>query len=308
MNQHQTVLLPEAIAALAIRPDGCYIDGTFGRGGHSNLIRQQLGPAGQLLALDQDPEAIAVAHTLFHDDPRCHAIQSKFSELSSLLKAEGKQRQVDGLLLDLGVSSPQLDTAERGFSFQQDGPLDMRMDNNQGPTAADWLTQVDETELVRVLREYGEARYARRIARTILHQQTEQPITRTQQLAGLVTRSIPQREQHKHPATRTFQAIRIALNNELTALHQILQDIQTILAPGGRLVVISFHSLEDRLVKHTIRRQTQGPRLPKSVPVQGLQTQGNLRLIGKPIRPGAAEIQANPRARSAIMRVAEVIR
>ncbi len=305
MSQHQTVLLSEAVAALAIRPDGCYVDGTFGRGGHSRLIRQQQGPAGQLIALDQDPAAIAVAQAMFHDDARCHAIQGNFAALDSLLLARGLQHQVHGLLLDLGVSSPQLDQAERGFSFQQDGPLDMRMDNSQGMTAADWLAQVDETELVRVLREYGEERYARRIARDILQQRAQQPITRTRHLADLVAHSIPRHERHKHPATRTFQAIRIALNNELGALHQLLQHVPTLLAPGGRLVVISFHSLEDRIVKHFIRQQAQGPQLPKSVPVSQAQTQGALRRIGKPIKASDAEVQANPRARSAILRVAE---
>ena len=290
MSQHQTVLLPEAIAALAIRPDGCYVDGTFGRGGHSDLIRQQLGPTGQLIALDRDPVAIEVARSLFGTDPRCRAIQSNFAALDSVLVTQALQRQVHGLLLDLGVSSPQLDLAERGFSFQQDGPLDMRMDNSQGPTAADWLAQVDEAELVRVLRDYGEERYARRIARNILKQRTQQPITRTQHLADLVAHSIPRHERHKHPATRTFQALRIALNDELSALHQILQHIPTILAPGGRLVIISFHSLEDRIVKHFIRRQAQGPQLPKSVPISYTQAQGNLRPIGKPIKPGPRPI------------------
>ncbi len=308
MYEHQPVLAPEALSALAIRPDGCYVDGTFGRGGHSELIRQQLGPDGQLIALDRDPAAIAAARTLFQDDPRCRAIQASFAELHTLLTAQGRQRQVDGLLLDLGVSSPQLDEAERGFSFQQDGPLDMRMDNSQGPTAADWLAQTETAELIRVLREYGEERYARRIARTIMHYQADQPLTRTSQLATLAAHSVPRMEKNKHPATRTFQAIRIAVNEELTALHQILQHIQTILAPGGRLAVISFHSLEDRIVKHTLRHQIQGPQLPKSVPVRGQQAQGNLRLIGKPIRPDAAEIRTNPRARSATLRVAEVIR
>ncbi len=308
MHKHQPVLAAEALAALAIRPDGCYVDGTFGRGGHSELIRQQLGPDGQLMVLDRDPAAIAAACTLFQDDSRCHAIQANFAELNALLTAQGRQRQIDGLLLDLGVSSPQLDEAERGFSFQQDGPLDMRMDNSQGLTAADWLAQTDTAELIRVLREYGEERYATRIARTIMNYQADHPITRTSQLATLASLSVPRMEKNKHPATRTFQAIRIAVNDELTALHQALQHIQTILAPGGRLAVISFHSLEARIVKRTLRHQIQGPQLPKSVPVRGKQAQGNLRFIGKPIKPDSTEIRANPRARSATLRVAEVIR
>ena len=307
MNKHQPVLASEAIAALSIRADGCYVDGTFGRGGHSDLIRQQLGPTGQLIALDRDPIAIKAAQSMFHDDPRCRTIQGNFAELDSILASQGLKRKVHGLLLDLGVSSPQLDEAERGFSFQQDGPLDMRMDNSQGPTAADWLTQVDTARLIQVLREYGEERYAPRIARAIMHHQVNQPITRTSQLASLASLNVPRTEKHKHPATRTFQAIRIAVNDELTALHQILRHIQTILAPGGRLAVISFHSLESRIVKHALRHQAQGPQWPKSVPVRDVQTQGNLRLIGKPIKPGAAEIRANPRARSATLRVAEVI-
>ena len=305
-NDHQAVLLTEAVSALAIRPDGCYIDGTFGRGGHSGLIMHHLGPQGRLFAFDKDPAAIQAAQTHYADDPRFHIFHRRFADLLPTLTATGLLKQIDGLLLDLGVSSPQLDQAERGFSFRQDGPLDMRMDSSQGETAAEWLAQIAEADLVNVLFQYGEERFARRIAGAIVREREQTPITRTQQLAQLIERAVPCREQRKHPATRTFQAIRIALNHELDELQQVLTDALQVLAPGGRLAVISFHSLEDRIVKHFIRNQAQGPQIPKSVPVFGNQNQGTVQPIGKAQKTSPAEIQINPRARSAVLRVAEV--
>jgi 16S rRNA (cytosine1402-N4)-methyltransferase len=304
--EHQAVLLNEAVAALNIRPAGCYVDGTFGRGGHSGLILQQLSSEGRLIAFDKDPAAIQIAETRYANEPRFNHIHSRFADLKAALEPHGVIKQVDGLLLDLGVSSPQLDEATRGFSFRHDGPLDMRMDNSQGLTAAEWLAQIAEADLVQILFKYGEERFARRIARAIVQERSQAPINRTQQLAELIERVVPSRERRKHPATRTFQAIRIALNHELDELQQILTDALQVLAPGGRLVVISFHSLEDRIVKHFIRDQAQGPQLPKSVPVTGKQTHGLLRPVGKAQKPSTAEVQANPRARSAVLRVAEV--
>ena len=306
-NHHQAVLLSEALAALAIQPAGCYVDGTFGRGGHSGQIMQQLGPAGRLIAFDKDPTAIQVAHTQYSDETRFQIHHRRFAEMLPALAPQGKIKQVNGLLLDLGVSSPQLDQAERGFSFRQDGPLDMRMDSSQGETAAEWLAQITEAELVHILFKYGEERFARRIAGAIVRERTQTPITRTQQLAQLIERAVPSREKRKHPATRTFQAIRIALNHELDELQHVLADALQILAPGGRLVVISFHSLEDRIVKQFIRTQAQGPQIPKSVPIIGTDNNGTLRPIGKAQKPSPAEIQTNPRARSAVLRVAEVL-
>ena len=305
-TDHQTVLLPEAVAALAIRPDGCYIDGTFGRGGHSGLIMQQLGPSGRLIAFDKDPAAIQAAQAQYPNEPRFSILHRRFADLLPALSSQNILQQVDGLLLDLGVSSPQLDQAERGFSFRHDGPLDMRMDASQGKTAAEWLAQIAEAELVQVLFQYGEERFARRIAGAIVREREQTPITRTLQLAQLIERAVPSREKRKHPATRTFQAIRIALNHELDELQQVLADALQVLAPGGRLAVISFHSLEDRIVKHFIRDQAQGPQLPKSVPVFGNQHQGSLKPIGKARKPSPDEILINPRARSAVLRVAEV--
>ena len=308
ISGHQAVLLDEAIAALVIRPDGHYLDGTFGRGGHSQAILQHLGPKGRLIVCDQDPSAIQVAQTAHAHDPRVQCWQQNFAGLLPTLTTQGLSGQIDGLLLDLGVSSPQLDQAERGFSLRQDGPLDMRMDTSQGETAATWLAHIKEAELAKVLFTYGEERFARRIARAIVQEREHTPLVRTQQLAQLIEQTIPHRERRKHPATRSFQAIRIALNQELDALQQVLNDVLQILAPGGRLVVISFHSLEDRLVKRFIRAQAQGPQLPKSIPIYGTPPVGALRPIGKACKSSAAEIQTNPRARSAVLRVAEVRR
>lgn len=306
-NLHQTVLLAEAVDALAIRPDGTYIDGTFGRGGHSQAILDRLGEQGCLLGFDKDAEAVAAARERFKGDKRFSMVHGSFTRIAEVVRELGLDRRVDGLLLDLGVSSPQLDDAGRGFSFMQDGPLDMRMDQTNGISAADWLNAVEEDELSRVIKEYGEERFARRIARAIVQARAEGPLRRTGQLAALIERAVPKRDPHKHPATRTFQAIRIYINRELDDLRQCLRDSLDVLAQGARLVVISFHSLEDRLVKHFLRDQARGERLPKGVPVQHEEVRGKVRIVGKPVRPGDDEIKVNPRARSAIMRVAEVL-
>ena len=305
---HRTVLLHEAVEALAVRPAGIYVDGTFGRGGHSEAILGRLGGEGRLLAFDKDAEAVAEARRRFGADKRFTVVHGSFTRIPGVVRAMGLERAVDGLLLDLGVSSPQLDDASRGFSFMQDGPLDMRMDRSDGPSAAEWLGSAGEDELYQVIREYGEERFARRIARAIVTERSREPLLRTAQLAALIERAVPRRDPHKHPATRTFQAIRIFLNRELDELRQCLRESLDVLARGARLVVISFHSLEDRLVKHFMREQARGVRLPKGVPVQyERETGARLRILGKPVRPAGEEVASNPRARSAIMRVAEVI-
>ncbi len=304
-DTHQTVLLQEAVDALKVRADGTYIDGTYGRGGHSQAILQQLGAQGRLLAFDKDQAACEQAQIHHAQDQRFRIINQSFAQLAAVC-TEHNLSQIDGLLLDLGVSSPQLDQAARGFSFMQAGPLDMRMDLNQSGTAADWLNSAEESHLAQVFKEYGEERFARRIAHAIVQARIQQPLQTTQQLAQLIERAAPIREKHKHPATRTFQAIRIFINHELDDLQTGLCDALKILRRGARLVVISFHSLEDRIVKHFIRDQSHGPQFPKSVPVMHTASTGALRRIGKAVKPSAAEIERNPRARSAIMRIAEV--
>jgi 16S rRNA (cytosine1402-N4)-methyltransferase len=304
---HVPVLLDEAIEALNIQPDGIYIDGTFGRGGHAGRILEALGSAGRLLAFDKDEEAVLVARERFGADGRFTIIHGSFAEMAPIAAEHGLARRVNGLLLDLGVSSPQLDSADRGFSFLQDGPLDMRMNRSRGQSAAKWLGEADEAEIATVLHEYGEERFARRIARAIVMRRESAPISRTRELADLVAQACPAKERHKHPATRTFQAIRIFINRELDELQLCLRDSLDILARGARLAVISFHSLEDRIVKRFMRDAAQGPRLPKGVPVMHREDQGRLRILGRSQRPTEAEIAANPRARSAVLRVAEVI-
>ncbi|TAN53841.1 MAG: 16S rRNA (cytosine(1402)-N(4))-methyltransferase RsmH [Methylococcaceae bacterium] len=297
---HLPVLLEEALDALCLRADGVYVDGTFGRGGHSRALLQRLGAKGRLLALDKDRDAVVSAEALaLSGDARFSLVHSSFARLAE--QAEGLGR-VDGILLDLGVSSPQLDTAERGFSFMRDGPLDMRMNVDAGLSAAQWLAQVAEKELVEVLRVYGEERFARRIAAAVVLQRAGQPITSTGQLAKLIEQAVPSREPGKHPATRSFQAIRIFLNDELGELQQGLQQSLAVLKPGGRLVVIAFHSLEDRIVKRFMRDQERGHDVHAPQWVTAAPT---LRRIGKAVRPGEAEVARNPRARSAVMRVAE---
>jgi 16S rRNA (cytosine1402-N4)-methyltransferase len=302
---HQSVLLEEAVQALAVDPDGIYIDGTFGRGGHARAILARLGATGRLIAIDRDPRALAVAQAMAAADPRLTAVQARFGDLTAAVRGAGVTAAVSGILLDLGVSSPQLDTAERGFSFMNDGPLDMRMDPGQGESAADWLARADQAEIAAVLHDLGEERFAGRIARAIVATRGESPITRTGQLADLVTHVVPSREPGKHPATRTFQALRIQVNDELGELTRALAQVCDLLATAGRLVVISFHSLEDRIVKRFIRDEARGPQWPKGLPVMAVATRGRLRALGKPIRPGAGELAANPRARSAILRLAE---
>lgn len=300
---HQPVLLAEVLAQIGLRADGCYVDATFGRGGHSRALMAGLGPGGRLLAFDRDPEAVAAATAAFGGDPRFTMTRGTFSMLERTVQEMGLIGKVDGILADLGVSSPQLDDARRGFSFAADGPLDMRMDPDSGVSAAEWIATVGESELVRVLREYGEERFARRIARGILQRRAEHAFTTTADLAESVARAVPGREPGKHPATRTFQAIRIAVNRELDELAAFLPQCPRVLRVGGRLCVISFHSLEDRQVKRFLRGPTShdGPRglpLPEN-------SGARLKPVGRAIRAGDAELRTNPRARSAVLRVGE---
>lgn len=304
---HTTVLLDQAVEALAIKAGDCVVDGTVGRGGHSALILDSLGEGGRLVAFDKDVEAIGYVEARFEGDARFSVHHASFADLADVLEELQLKGRVAGLLLDLGVSSPQLDVAERGFSFMNDGPLDMRMDQSSGQSAADWLAVADEADIASVLKEYGEERFAKRIARAIVETRKASPITTTLQLAQLIEKASPVREKHKHPATRSFQAIRIFINRELEDLKDCLERSLDVLAVGARLVVISFHSLEDRIVKRFMREQSQGKRLPKGVPVMHEETGARLRLVGKAIKPGEAEIAENPRARSAVMRIAEVL-
>lgn len=304
---HITVLLQEAVDALVTDPAGFYVDGTFGRGGHSGLILQRLAANGSLLAIDKDVAAIAVARERFGKDARFAIAHNSFAELAHEIALREKTGRVTGVLLDLGVSSPQLDEAERGFSFQSDGPLDMRMDQTRGQSAAEWVNSAGEDELVWVLREYGEERFAKRMARAVIAERIKTPFTRTRHLAEVIKEANPAWEKGKHPATRAFQAIRIQINSELRDLELVLDQAMQVLAPGGRLVVISFHSLEDRMVKRFIRRQEQGDALPLGVPVRDEQLNRRLRSCGKAVKASDTEIAVNVRSRSAVMRVAEKI-
>jgi 16S rRNA (cytosine1402-N4)-methyltransferase len=304
---HQPVLLKEALDALNIQPQGKYVDGTFGRGGHAKEIVQRLGPEGRLLVMDKDPQAIAVAKQLFADDARVIIAKGSFAMLKHKVGELDWVGAVDGILLDLGVSSPQLDDSDRGFSFRREGILDMRMDPESGRSAAQWIAQVKEQELATVLREYGEERYAKRIARAIVKAREMQPITTTRQLAEIITQANPKWETGKDPATRSFQAIRIFINNELEDLQACLAQVTDLLKTGGRLVIISFHSLEDRIVKRFIRDQAKGDRYPAGLPVTLAQLNPRLKPIGKAIRPSHEEVAVNPRARSSVLRVAEKI-
>ncbi|MDX3772553.1 16S rRNA (cytosine(1402)-N(4))-methyltransferase RsmH [Chromatiaceae bacterium AAb-1] len=306
-SAHISVLLDEAINGLAINPAGTYLDGTFGRGGHSRKILNLLGPQGRLFAIDRDPAAIAAATPLLAD-PRFHITHSPFAALANIAGQHQIDGELDGILLDLGVSSPQLDDAERGFSFMRDGPLDMRMDPGSGISAAQWLAQADVEDISFVLREYGEEKYAWRIANAIVATRNEAPLTRTGQLARLISDTVPvSHKEKKHPATRSFQAIRIYVNSELEQVNLALQAALQVLKPGGRLVVISFHSLEDRLVKQFMRRYSKGETLPRGLPLTTAQLQQKvpLKLIGKAIMPSEQEQDVNPRARSAVLRIAE---
>ncbi|MFZ7241172.1 16S rRNA (cytosine(1402)-N(4))-methyltransferase RsmH [Avibacterium avium] len=309
--EHFTVLLNEAVDGLALKEKGIYIDGTFGRGGHSRLILSRLSQDGRLIAIDRDPRAIAAAAQI--QDPRFQIEHNSFSAIPEICEKLGLVGKIDGILLDLGVSSPQLDEAERGFSFMKDGPLDMRMDTTQGLSATEWLQQVSEQDLAWVLKTFGEERFAKRIAQAIVNynknarQNGTEPLNRTLQLAELIAQSVLFKDKHKHPATRSFQAIRIFINAELEELERVLQGALRVLAPQGRLSIISFHSLEDRMVKHFMRKQSKGESLPKGLPLREDQIQRSqtLKTIGKAIMPSEQEIAQNARSRSAVLRIAE---
>jgi len=301
--QHQPVLLEEAVSSLDIRAEGVYLDGTFGRGGHSRAILARLTEQGRLLALDKDPQAVAAGQAELGDDPRFSIVQGTFADMGRLARDWGVEEALDGILLDLGVSSPQLDDPERGFSFRENGPLDMRMDPTQGVSAAEWLAEADERDISRVFWEFGEERHARRIARSIVMARQREQLISTSQLAELIEKTIGRRER-KHPATRCFQAIRIFINNELADLAIGLEASIQQLRPGGRLVAISFHSLEDRLVKRTFREAARPGQVRRNIP-EHPDWKPRLKLIGKAVRPSEHEVSVNPRARSAVMRVAE---
>ena len=303
---HQTVLLQEAVKALVTHPDGFYVDGTFGRGGHSRCLLECLDERGHVLAVDKDQTAQLAAQQLIEGEPRFEFFHGSFAQLPHQLRGMGIDA-VDGILLDLGVSSPQLDDGERGFSFMQDGPLDMRMDTSSGETAAQWLSHAQLQDITTVLKEYGEERFARRIAAAIIAARETSPIETTGQLARVVSEANPRWEKHKHPATRSFQAIRIKVNHEIEDLQALLSGALDMLRIGGRLVVISFHSLEDRLVKRYMRNMARGDALPRGVPVTDGALNRRMRLIGKAIKASEQEVAGNVRARSAIMRVAEKI-
>jgi len=300
---HAAVLAQEAIEALNIRPDGTYVDCTFGRGGHSRLILERLGKGGRLVAIDRDPEAVRVGRAV--KDPRFTMLHGAFSQIGEILRGSGIA-EADGVLLDIGVSSPQLDDARRGFSFRYDAPLDMRMDPGHGISAAQWLATADEADIREVIRDHGEERFAKQIAAAIVAARARGPVDTTRQLAAIVAEAVPTREPRQDPATRTFQALRIHINQELEELSVVLPQCVALLKTGGRLVVISFHSLEDRIVKRFLRTQAQADALPARLPVRARDLpQPRMRLIGRAQRSNAAEVAANPRARSAVMRVAE---
>lgn len=293
------------LEGLNLRPDGFYVDCTFGRGGHSRAILKALGSNGRLLVFDKDYAAIEYAKELFMNDERVICIHGSFASLITTVEKLNMLGQVDGALIDLGVSSPQLDKEEYGFSFLRDGELDMRMDRTSGITAAQWLNSAPQAEIERVIREFGEERYARRITKAIIKYRNELPIRRTHQLAEIITRAVPTVERNKNPATRTFQALRIHINKELEELRSVLDQIRHVLRPGGRLVVISFHSLEDRIVKQFMQAEARGDKFPPEIPVTVRDLSPSFRIIRKAVRPTTEEIQRNPRARSAIMRIGE---
>ena len=304
-NDHVPVLLGPVLQGLKIKPDGCYVDGTFGRGGHSREILKQLGDDGRLIAIDRDPQAIASAPVSLTGDPRFELVKGCCAQLEAIIGERGLVGNVDGLLFDLGVSSPQLDEAERGFSFMRDGPLDMRMDPESGEPASEWLATVGEQELKQVLRKFGEENNAPRIARAIVHARNEAPISRTAQLARIVEEACPRRGQKIHPATKTFQAIRIAINGELEQLEAVLSQSVRVMKKGARLCVISFHSLEDRIVKRFMRDAAREPEQYRGMPVIPEAFLPKLRLVGKRIGAHDEEIALNRRARSAHLRIAE---
>ena len=304
MTGHETVLLKEAVDALLQDPDGRYVDCTYGRGGHSQEIVNRIGENGRLMVVDRDITAIEDARQRFKNDNRVVVVHGSFAHLADYVE-QHDMKPLDGILLDLGVSSPQLDEPDRGFSFSKDGPLDMRMDQSRGPTAADWIEVADVEEITDVLRRFGEEKFARRIARNIVEQREEGRIDTTAALVEIIESAVPVREKNKHPATRTFQAIRIHINEELRCLEDCLQDVVDLLVSGGRLVVISFHSLEDRIVKRFIRRMEKGDYYPERLPIRDSEIKRYVKSIGKAIKPSASEVGENRRSRSSIMRIAE---
>jgi len=298
-------MLEEAVASLNIKPDGFYVDATFGRGGHAVEILQRLSPKGQLLLMDRDPTAIKAAEERFSGDSRVSIVHAPFSDLEKMLVQCGVQDKIDGILLDLGVSSPQLDQAARGFSFMQQGPLDMRMDPQHGVSAAEWIKGAAQDEIANVLWEFGDERHSRRIARAIVRKREEEPITTTMQLAEIVRQALPGHHK-RHPATKTFQAVRIYINRELDELREMLDQIVDLLATRGRVAIISFHSLEDRMVKRFFRKCEKGEsNLPPDLPIRVVEHHGVMRVIGKAQFPSPEEVTINPRSRSAVLRVAE---
>ncbi len=304
---HAPVMLDEVIEALAIKPNGHYVDGTYGRGGHARSILAALDADGRLIVMDRDPQAIADARATLGTDERVTIIHDDYANLKERIAGLDLLERIDGILLDLGVSSPQLDDAQRGFSFQHNGPLDMRMNPEQGESAAEWLQRADEAEIARVLWEFGEERQSRRIARKLVEIRETQSIDDTATLASIISSVVPRTKNHKHPATRSFQAIRIHINEELSQIQQMLETILDVLKVGGRMLVISFHSLEDRLIKRFIKAQSTQPRIPRGLPLRDSEINSVLRLsaIGKAIKAGTAELAVNPRSRSAVLRVAE---
>ncbi len=304
---HTPVLVEEVIHGLNVQSQGRYIDCTYGRGGHSEAILHWLGSAGRLLVLDRDSDAIAAAKRRLGGDARVEAVQASFGSLQDQCARRGWLGEVDGVLFDLGLSSAQLDDAARGFSFLHEGALDMRFDRSSGISAAEWLQEAAEKEIVKVLRGYGEERYARRIAAAIVKARVAAPISSTRHLRDLIVAAVPTKERHKDPATRTFQALRIHINGELAELERALPQVITVLRAGGRMVVISFHSLEDRIVKRFMRAHASGDQLPREIPVMASEIKPDLKIIGKPVKPGDDEVRSNPRARSAVLRVAEKV-
>lgn len=310
--EHRPVLLEESLAGLNVLHGCVFVDATFGRGGHSNAILRLMNKDSRLIVIDQDPQAIIEAQRRYATDKRVSIYHRSFSDLLDIAEKEGVLGKVDGILFDFGVSSPQLDQPERGFSFMNDGPLDMRMDNTKGMTAAEWLAGVEESALMMAIKTYGEEKFAARIARAIIAQRTETPLLRTKQLADLVASVVPnvsflRKGRQKHPATRTFQAIRMVINNELAVISSVLEQCLSVLNVGGRLVVISFHSLEDRIVKQFMRKYIRGIALPKGVPVMNGHIGQRLRALARATKASDAEVEENNRARSAVLRIAEKI-
>lgn len=303
--QHQSVLLSESLLGLSIDPDGIYIDATFGRGGHSNAILEKLSPKGRLIALDRDPEAVCHAREYFANDKRFEIHEIPFSKLEELVESLGLLGRVNGILLDLGVSSPQLDTASRGFSFMKEGPLNMRMGEDVEKDARFFVNHASHHEMVKIFREYGEERYSMRIARAIESARAVKPIETTLELVEIIRQAVPRTEKHKHPATRVFQALRIHVNRELEELKAVLNASMKVLSKGGRLVCISFHSLEDRIVKHFMKEKSEGPAIPRGLPIRETKREFSLKRIGKAVKPQQEEMEKNIRSRSAVLRIGE---